>query len=310
MASYKKEPVDWITINGNHVPIFEGETKQEAAKRFITDVRNKKSVQVSGKDIEVVNSKPIDKETSDKLKQYFNEQREWARSETGVELTREEIEDYIGTDDWKYDMEQAGIDVDADTVKSNLDDLLGDKKENTTIYEPKQFDRDSFDAECKRQGVDADSRVIDDWVDSSYGNKIAGDTISEIIDNAPDDMKVGDETLYRSLWFNSKQEYQDFINSHKAGQVVETRRDGLSWTTDEEVAKVFGQESSDFYVTMVNDDDAKNAIHISNISDTPMPSSEVLYSSSTDFEVVEVEMQGDHAILYVTESPRSRQKYK
>ena len=35
-----KEPKAWITVNGNHVPIFEGESKKDAIKRW-TDRRNK-----------------------------------------------------------------------------------------------------------------------------------------------------------------------------------------------------------------------------------------------------------------------------
>lgn len=38
-----KEPKDWITINGQHVPIFEGESKREATSKFI----NKKMSRVA-----------------------------------------------------------------------------------------------------------------------------------------------------------------------------------------------------------------------------------------------------------------------
>ena len=37
-----KEPDSWITINGQHVPIFEGEGKREAVSRFL----NKKTSRV------------------------------------------------------------------------------------------------------------------------------------------------------------------------------------------------------------------------------------------------------------------------
>ena len=46
----KREPIAWITVNGNHVPIFEGETKEQAAQRFITE---KQSVKVGDSDVEV-----------------------------------------------------------------------------------------------------------------------------------------------------------------------------------------------------------------------------------------------------------------
>lgn len=37
-----KEPKTWITINGNHIPIFEGESKDDAVKRWTKDKTIKK----------------------------------------------------------------------------------------------------------------------------------------------------------------------------------------------------------------------------------------------------------------------------
>lgn len=230
-----KEVKKWITINGVHVPIFEGQSKDEVVKNFIDkheDNGEKKtdSVKVGKKDVEVHKT---------------------------------------------------------------------ESKKATT------YDRDSFDKEAERQGLDLTSDDIDEYVEASYGARELGDKISEFIDNAPQDMKVGDDVLYRGLYFNSEDEMRDFI---EAGMVT-SRRDGLSWTTDKEVADVFSREASDYSVTLVNDDDAKNAISIKDISDTPSSSSEVLYSSSTDFEIIDVEFEGTHATVYVTEAVRSKQKY-
>lgn len=33
----KEEPVDWITVNGTHIPIYEGEYPDEAVKRFVKE---------------------------------------------------------------------------------------------------------------------------------------------------------------------------------------------------------------------------------------------------------------------------------
>jgi uncharacterized protein YukJ len=84
----------------------------------------------------------------------------------------------------------------------------------------------------------------------------------------------------------------------------------LSWTIDKDVADQFSKGTSEYSVTLVNDDDAKNAISISGISDTPSSSSEVLYSSSSDFEITDVEYHGNHATVYVTEAVMSKRKYK
>ena len=37
MVKMEKQPIDWITVNGNHVPIFEGQSKKEAISSFIKD---------------------------------------------------------------------------------------------------------------------------------------------------------------------------------------------------------------------------------------------------------------------------------
>ena len=47
-----KEPDSWITINGQHVPIFEGEGKREAVSRFI---KNKSRVSKNKDKYEIIN---------------------------------------------------------------------------------------------------------------------------------------------------------------------------------------------------------------------------------------------------------------
>ena len=37
MVKMEKQPIDWITVNGNHVPIFERQTKKDAISSFIKD---------------------------------------------------------------------------------------------------------------------------------------------------------------------------------------------------------------------------------------------------------------------------------
>lgn len=192
-------------------------------------------------------------------------------------------------------------------ISNKIKEMAGVKKEKN---EPATYNAKSFEVEAKRQGLKLDADDIEDYVSSSYGNTRLGDKISRFIDNCPDGMKVGDEELYRGMYFDNKKEFDDFIKNHAEGKILESRRDGLSWTTDKSVAKEFSSEAGDYSVMLVNTDDAKNAISIKNIADTPSSSSEVLYSSSTDFEVVEVERKGNTAILYVTEAVMSKTKYK
>lgn len=225
-----KEIKKWITVNGNHIPIYDGQSKEEAVKNFMDKKSDKKSVTVKDKKVEV-------------------------------------------------------------------------HKKNT-------YDSNSFNAEAKKQGLDLTSDDIEEYVESSYGGVQLGDKVSKFIDNCPDNMKVGDDVIYRGLYFNDKSEFDNFIKKHTEGQILESRRDGLSWSKSKEIADVFSKEAGDYYVTLVNEDDAKNAISIKDIADTMVSSEEVLYSSSTDFEVTEVEVEGNHATIYVTEAVMSKRKYK
>ena len=43
----EKEPVGWVTVNGNHVPIFEGESKEDAVARSIGNNEDKKNEQIA-----------------------------------------------------------------------------------------------------------------------------------------------------------------------------------------------------------------------------------------------------------------------
>jgi hypothetical protein len=39
---------DWITINGNHIPVTEGQTKSEAANNFLKEKQKQGEVRHSG----------------------------------------------------------------------------------------------------------------------------------------------------------------------------------------------------------------------------------------------------------------------
>ena len=44
-----EEPEDWITIKGNHIPIFKGQSKREAAEKFIKEVQEESKKYISEK---------------------------------------------------------------------------------------------------------------------------------------------------------------------------------------------------------------------------------------------------------------------
>lgn len=176
----------------------------------------------------------------------------------------------------------------------------------------KHITADEFNREAKRQGLNLTSDDIEDYVTSSYGGVGLGDKISKFVDNAPEYMHVhSDKSAYRGLSFNSKQEMDNFIKSHQIGKNLETRRDGLSWSMSENVAKAFSTDNTKNSVILVNEDERRNAISIKGFADTPgISSEEILYSSSTDFQVVDVENRNGITYMYVTEAPVLRKKYK
>lgn len=80
----KKDPIGWITINGVHVPIFEDETKEQAAQRFIAE---KQSVKVGDndikvhKDIDLTDESLTEEEIREELKKRFVDEDSYLYSE-------------------------------------------------------------------------------------------------------------------------------------------------------------------------------------------------------------------------------------
>ena len=56
----QKKVVDWITVNGNHVPIFEGESKQDAVNRAIAKANEDKKQSDIAKNAKQVNPEKKD----------------------------------------------------------------------------------------------------------------------------------------------------------------------------------------------------------------------------------------------------------
>lgn len=156
---------------------------------------------------------------------------------------------------------------------------------------------DELIEEAKRQGSSLTPWKIEEYVESSYGGYSLGDEISRFIDRAPEALKAGEGTVYRGLAFENRAEYDSFIYTHKPGKAIVTRRAGLSWTSSMEVAEEFSINSGSNAVILINDETVKNAISIQKIADTPNPSRELLFSSSTDFEVTS--WQQESGVLYM-----------
>lgn len=127
-----KEPKDWITINGQHVPIFEGEGKREATSRFI----NKKMSRVQK------NKDKYDKINKFKERKQSNLKVKYNKTNTGVEVDEE---------DRKRIMKELGYDK--DNLSKNFD-----AKDNK--YEMKKEEREKV---FKKLGIhDTESEEQDE----------------------------------------------------------------------------------------------------------------------------------------------------
>lgn len=160
---------------------------------------------------------------------------------------------------------------------------------------------DQFFQEASRQGFDGNEleERLEEYVASSYGATSLGIDLTRFIENAPKNMMYNDGTLYRGLVFNSQQELDNFLSSHKVGDTLDTRLDGMSWTASESVAQEFSTNAGDYSVVLVNNDTDRIAMGIKNIADTPVSSEEVLYSNRVDFTVNKVEKRGTTTYLHV-----------
>lgn len=163
----------------------------------------------------------------------------------------------------------------------------------------------AFENEVKRQNANITRDELDDYVTSSYGGVNLGNSLSDFIEKAPKSMMYNGGTLYRGLYFNSQRELDSFINSHKVGDTLKTRPDGLSWTASENIAKEFSTNISNYAVVLVNNDKNRIAMGIKNIADTPISSEEVLYSNRVDFTISKVEKKNGVTYLY-TKQKRSK----
>lgn len=102
---YDKEPKDWITINGNHIPVFEGETNEQAAARFIEE---KRSLKVGNKEVAIKQDRLTSEDDPKKLREeikerlldkdsyiYSDEYKELENKVTKANKEKEEIDKQI-----------------------------------------------------------------------------------------------------------------------------------------------------------------------------------------------------------------------
>ena len=176
----KKEPIDWITINGVHVPIFEGETKEEAASRFIQE---KQSVKIGDKEVEVHKSdnpllddslteeelrkemqdKFIDKDSylySDEYKALQDDLKEAEQNKADMEARREELRKII----------KEGSTVDPEDVKTLGRDLAEALAEKTP---------EALAAEKELYQLNEDMSMVEDIVASKRNKLVTEGTNAE-----------------------------------------------------------------------------------------------------------------------------------
>lgn len=174
---------------------------------------------------------------------------------------------------------------------------------NTSSGGSNWVSENDFINEANRQGINGSDlqMELEDYVTSSYGGTDLANRLTDFIEKAPKSMMY-DGTLYRGIYFNSQKELDNFLDSHKVGDTLKTRKDGMSWSASEDVAKEFSVNSSDHAVIFVNEDKNRIAMGIKNIADTPVSSEEVLYSNKVDFTVSKVENKNGITYIHVKQN--------
>ena len=82
----KKEPTGWITVNGKHVPIYEGESKQDAYNRTIAKMNEDKKASDIAKRKEEVDKLNGKSKSKSENKSQIRHVEEYARKDNGTEL--------------------------------------------------------------------------------------------------------------------------------------------------------------------------------------------------------------------------------
>ena len=143
MVKMEKQPIDWITVNGNHVPIFEGQSKKDTISSFIKDkspMQKDKSL-LSGAGSEGRDTSVEIKLRGKKEPQYYNK----SNGRNAIENVIQKLKTFEGKEEGTYDYitgERIGLtDGYMVTFHQNEPDEHGHYKSHYGRYTEEEYDR-------------------------------------------------------------------------------------------------------------------------------------------------------------------------
>ena len=298
----EKQVKDWFTMNGKHIPIFEGESKQDAVNRSIAkDNEDKKQADIerNKKEADILNGK------TDNSKKSKGLSVDWVEYD-GVDENGDWKEDYISDDEYrKKQIEYADILKNAGAFGDEYIDTQTAVKNLDWKYDSQmKYDwQHNLDALPHTPAVGLARWKNGAWV-KGYGDKMNAREefdkiygISDFIDKNPSVQLNTNNPLYRGVRSTSFDIL--YLNNAKDNGDLISMDGPSSWSSMKGMAEQFTQTSlvgRDNDVFVVFKDITKgqrNAI--------PYPLSrqaEVIASGSSRYKVLDVERNGD--IYYVT----------
>lgn len=240
----KKEPVAWITVNGVHVPIFEGESKSDAVKRAIDKAKS------NAKANEDQKAKDIAKNEAEKAK--MNNKTNSSNNDTSYAYTknwsREDAEKYIAA---KLKNNEGGDSVLLE--KNGHYDVAKNWKEAEDAIKNHgwKHEKENVDKIRKLAGLDSNNK-------GSLSDASAGKASDEVSQKAKDLAKNEAEKDKLNEVNNKNSRYEKetkrFKEENSSGTVVENYKDAFGYDSPEEyVRDRFGGYSKEFQQDRINE---------------------------------------------------------
>ena len=285
----------WITVNGKHIPLIDGESSQSAINRMNKEkqFRTKSS-----------------KEAAKKIAEY--------KSKGKVTVSDEELEnDYIKS---SYDLAKEANFIDKDTTfKSYKKEFISNKDNMSYFNDNKEAFRNQYikrkenenkpfaektkeqrERAYKNEGIKYTCRDYKDIINYQLGNDIKGDkeqvgNTVEVLETmcTKDGFSGADRQFYRGL-------QNVDVSTLKAGDIMAFRPTISSWTDDIEVAQRFATNDKNS-VILINT--GGHYGDISYFTNDLRNESEVIKSGNENiFKIVKKVKKGNTTYLYTDQS--------
>ena len=163
-----KEPKDWITVNGKHIPIFDGESKQDAYNRAVAKSNEEKKAKEIAQ-----NKEQADKTSKDQKLAELQKKLEEAKGIFAKSAIKTEID--MLKDDWK----------------GTKEDYLKYKEEEHQKAVQASLARKKAEQDAKKQKEEQAKKQLEDEMKTQPKDKVEQFKIIQATNPMQDDYHVG-----------------------------------------------------------------------------------------------------------------------